>query len=112
MSHTYICTTCDRTYDEIPEDAIKLTGGRGKTTNAYTFPDGSFHSLKKVKAKKLNTPQPSAVVTVLAALPIPLPEPEQEIKTQPLPPSEPDFEEGEALTPQTVMSAAFSRIRK
>jgi hypothetical protein len=69
---SYICTTCDRIYDEIPPDAIQLTGGRGESrTITFTFPDGSYHSLRKLKTKKPKSPQTPAPEAKEDALQVP-----------------------------------------
>src|SRR5258707_14537936 len=108
----YVCTTCDRVFheDEL-SDAIETTGrhGRSRLPTMFTFSDGSFHFLRKVKTKKQpQTPAPEPkestellleVVNTLGALPTPVP---VEIKTQPLPSAESEIEEA----PMTAMQHA------
>jgi hypothetical protein len=47
----FFCTLCERTWDQVPEGAVKLAGSRrrgGKGhTATYRFTDGSIHILKK-----------------------------------------------------------------
>ncbi|SRR5258708_7127497 len=118
----YVCTTCDRVFheDEL-SDAVETTGrhGRSRLPTMFTFSDGSFHFLRKVKTKKQpQTPAPEPkedsellleVIETLAALPTP-PVP-VEIKIQPLPLIEPDIEEDESQ-PMSTMQLAFRRMEK
>ncbi len=85
---TWTCSTCDRTFEEIPPDAMQLTKGRGTSrTRTFRFSDGSIHSLRRPPIKKLQaTPEPivvpvqqpdtkllEEVIAVLAELPTPKP---------------------------------------
>jgi len=49
---TYICVLCDWT-GEIPEDAQQLTMGIAGRAAVYKFGDGTVHSLKKQRTKKV-----------------------------------------------------------
>jgi hypothetical protein len=102
---------------KFPEDAIQITGGRGETRpKTFTFPDGSYHTLRKLKTLK-KSPQPPAperkedaellqeTINVAALPSSPVAEPEP--KTEPLPRVEPEIEESE---PMTAMKIAFRRI--
>src|SRR5258708_1458780 len=105
------CATCDREFEIIPDDAVRLTHTAART-NVYRFSDGAIHSFRKIrppKRKRFHPPLESAkedtellqaAIEVLAELPKPQPE----IK------SEPKIEiEDESST--TSMQIAF-RIRK
>src|SRR5467141_1686610 len=98
---THQCVVCEQMFPDIPEDAVEIAGGRGRSRRpmTYAFADGSVHYLRKLPQKKQQPQAPAPellleVIETLAALPTP-PVP-VEIKTQ-LPLIEPDFEEG--LTP-------------
>ncbi len=46
----FVCLICGRTWETLPEDAIRLTNfsGRGYSrVNTYQFADGSIHVIKK-----------------------------------------------------------------
>ena len=112
---SYLCTVCDQTFPDIPEDAVQIAGGRGRSRlpATYAFSDGSFHYLRKKPEKKQapSEPQPepkqdSELEVANTELPIP-PVPDTELKTEPLPPVEPDIEEA----PTTAMQLAFRRSR-
>jgi len=51
----FFCTLCERTWDELPDDAVQLTttkrGGNGLRTT-YRFADGSIHVIVKRSAKE------------------------------------------------------------
>ena len=42
----YYCRICDETFNEIPADAVLITGGYYKL---YRFPDGRLHDVRQVK---------------------------------------------------------------
>ena len=44
----FYCQLCEKTWDQLPLDAIPLTtfGGRGRA-NTYRFADGTIHIIKK-----------------------------------------------------------------
>jgi hypothetical protein len=79
------CATCDREFEIIPDDAIRLTHTAART-NVYRFSDGAIHSLRKIRTPKSESVPPpleppkedtellKAVVEVLAELPKPKPE--------------------------------------
>ena len=105
------CATCDREFEAIPEDAVRLTRGKART-NVFRFSDGSIHALRKIRPKSEMVPPPSAeppkgatellqsVVQDLAELPNPQPEIE----------SEPEIEI-EDESSMTSMEFAFRRQR-
>lgn len=119
---SYQCAVCEQLFADIPDDAVEIAGGRGRSRRpaTYLFADGNFHYLRKKPGKKQApseslSPEPKEdtellreVASVLAALPTP-PTPDTTITQQPLPQIEPVIEEGESLTP---MQLAFRRIQE
>src|SRR5260221_14114914 len=112
----YTCVICDRTFIETDlEDATQIGGGpgsgRSRQPMTYIFADG-YHYLRKIPKPKQQS-QPQSVsepkedvallleANVLAALPTP-PVPEPELKTEPLPPIEPELFEEESMTPMQL----------
>ncbi len=107
---TWKCATCDREFDAVPDDAVRLTHNAART-NVYRFSDGAIHSLRKIRTPKSESVPPplgppkeatellQSVVEVLTELPKP------EIK------SEPEIEiEDESST--TSMQIAFRRRKE
>ena len=46
----FVCLICGRTWETLPEDAVRLTNLKGRghgLTNTYQFTDGSIHVIKK-----------------------------------------------------------------
>jgi len=46
----FYCQLCEKTWDQLPEDAVRLTNLKGRghgLTNTYQFTDGSIHVIKK-----------------------------------------------------------------
>jgi hypothetical protein len=132
----HVCTTCDQKFDDIPAGAIQLTPGE-RRINIFRFPDGTIHSLRKVKGltegfhrRWHKTPRPDCVfcfpppkpeppveqpVLVQQAIQAPVPvmesqEVAQVLGTQPEVVAE--IEDESELTSITTMSRAFNRIRK
>ena len=46
---TWKCTTCDRVFDSIPEDAVLLTRGKFNRVIVYRFANGVVHGVRKIK---------------------------------------------------------------
>jgi hypothetical protein len=118
---SYRCVLCEKVFDDSEmENALEISGGRGRSRIPITYLiDGNYHALRKVPVKKPKQPQPPTsepkettellleVANVLAALPTP-PVPEPEPKTEPLPQTDPEFEEEQI----TIMRAAWLRRSK
>jgi len=56
----FVCRICERTWDELPDDAVQLTttkrGGNGLRTT-YRFAEGSIHVITKQTAKNAEEKQ-------------------------------------------------------
>jgi hypothetical protein len=127
---TWKCTTCDREFDSIPEDAVLLSRGKFNRVIVYRFADGVVHGVRKIKPVSTehlhrrwhktptlgcefcfpsHEPEPpvertellQAVVEVLTELP----EPQPEIKSEP----EIEIEDESSMT---SMQIAFRRRRE
>src|SRR5690349_4192629 len=105
------CTTCDRQFEAIPEDAVRLTRTKART-NVFRFPDGSIHALRKIRPKSESVPpfQPktpveqSELLLEIVQLLAELPKPQPEIKAEP----EIEIEDESSMT---SMEFAFRRQR-
>jgi hypothetical protein len=48
MSETLRCSICNRTWDTLPPDAVRI-GQRSGAFQLYRFPDGAVHNLSSIK---------------------------------------------------------------
>jgi len=104
------CATCDREFEIIPDDAVRLTHTAART-NVYRFSDGAIHSLRKIRSPKsesvlppLESPREAtellqSVVEVLTELPQSQSEPIKREATEP------------EIEPMTTMAAAFRNFK-
>ncbi len=42
---SFVCTTCDQKFETVPDDAVKLTPGKRRTTS-FRFANGRVHHLR------------------------------------------------------------------
>jgi hypothetical protein len=49
--YDFICTICNRTFDQLPPDAREVSHVASSRTTIYLFADGVIHALKKRRKK-------------------------------------------------------------
>jgi len=123
----FVCITCDRKFDAIPDGASQISPGE-RRVNTFRFTDGTIHSLRKVRGLTegfhrrwhknsrpdcvyFNPPLPEPIEQKeLLQEATEVPEESQPVdKVKQVVTDEPEIEEVE---PATTMAVAFHRIFK
>ena len=127
---SFVCTTCDQRFETVPDDAVKLTPGKRRTTS-FRFANGRVHHLRldmtrgnSAKAVHTRWHHTNKKAECIHCYPPPEPEPsveQTELLTEvvsiltelPEPPPEPvAVAVAPEPRPNTSMAAAFNRLFK
>ncbi len=129
---SFVCTTCDQRFETVPDDAVKLTPGKRRTTS-FRFVNGRVHHLRldmtrgnSAKAVHTRWHQTNKKAECIHCYPPPEPEASPELPVEqtelltevlnvieelPEPPPAPVAVAPEPR-PNTSMAAAFNRFFK